>query len=246
MKVKQGLSIALDVGERMLRSGGEVSRVEDTISRICRAYGANQVDVFVITSSIVTTVRNETAHTETRRILSQSYDLNRLDLLNQLSRFICEKVPDQKTVEAELKKIDDSRQYSFRERLLIYALISSSFSLFFGGSAKDAIASGLIGLFLCVLETFMRKQDISRIFISFICAFTAGLLAALAQHFNFADSADLICIGNIMLLIPGVALTNSIRDLFQGDTFAGMARFFEAIFIACIVVLGVTMSAHLF
>lgn len=34
------LRLALDVGEGMLKNGGEVSRVENTIERICRAWGA--------------------------------------------------------------------------------------------------------------------------------------------------------------------------------------------------------------
>ena len=32
------LCLALDVGEGILKNGGEVSRVEDTIERICYAY----------------------------------------------------------------------------------------------------------------------------------------------------------------------------------------------------------------
>lgn len=42
----QLLSAALDLGEQMLICGGEVNRVEDTICRLCKAYGAKKVDVF--------------------------------------------------------------------------------------------------------------------------------------------------------------------------------------------------------
>ena len=38
----------------------------------------------------------------------------------------------------------------------------------------------------------------------------------------------MISIGNIMLLIPGVALTNSLRDMFSGNTISGLMRFIEA------------------
>ena len=44
---------ALKVGEHLQINGGEVSRVEDTVQRICHAYGAARVDVFAITSVIV-------------------------------------------------------------------------------------------------------------------------------------------------------------------------------------------------
>ena len=46
------LCLALDVGEGMLKNGGEISRVEDTIERICKAYGAAHVEVFSIISFI--------------------------------------------------------------------------------------------------------------------------------------------------------------------------------------------------
>ncbi len=37
------LCTALDIGEHLLKNGAEVSRVEDTIERICFAYGAAHV-----------------------------------------------------------------------------------------------------------------------------------------------------------------------------------------------------------
>lgn len=49
-------SLAMDIGEQMLISGAEVYRVVESISRICHALGANRVDVFIITSSMVVTV----------------------------------------------------------------------------------------------------------------------------------------------------------------------------------------------
>ena len=54
MEMKKVLKYAMEIGECMLVSGAGVSRVEDTISRICKAYGAKEANVFSITSSIVT------------------------------------------------------------------------------------------------------------------------------------------------------------------------------------------------
>ena len=48
-------------------------------------------------------------------------------------------------------------------------------------------------------------------------------------------SADKIIIGNIMLLIPGLALTTSLRDLIGGDIMSGVLRFCEA----CLVAIGI-------
>ena len=58
----------LKMGEMLLCCGAEINRVEDTMTRLGRAYGADRVDIFVITSDIVLTVlfRDGTELTQTR------------------------------------------------------------------------------------------------------------------------------------------------------------------------------------
>ena len=67
--LKEILSISLDVGERMLKCGAEVSRVEKTITIICESYGVKYREVFAMNSLIVATLRDENdSVTESRRI----------------------------------------------------------------------------------------------------------------------------------------------------------------------------------
>ena len=60
----------LNLAEIMLTNGAEVSRVEETLNRMGHAYGATQMNVFAITSSIVVTMVFEEGeeYTQTRRI----------------------------------------------------------------------------------------------------------------------------------------------------------------------------------
>ena len=80
-EAEQYLYYAMTIGEQLLCCGAEVGRVEDTIRRICLAYGATRADVFSITSSIVTTIYGEDFGicTQTRRVPGMSNDLGRLD-----------------------------------------------------------------------------------------------------------------------------------------------------------------------
>ena len=59
----------LDIGELMLQSGAEINRVEDTLCRLGRAYGATP-DVYVIVFSIAITLRfpGGVTVTQTRRV----------------------------------------------------------------------------------------------------------------------------------------------------------------------------------
>ena len=67
----------------------------------------------------------------------------------------------------------------------------------------------------------------------------------LAVRSGLGDSEDLISIGNIMLFIPGIGLTNSLRDMFSGDTMSGLLRFIEAILLALTIAFGFALASAL-
>lgn len=242
------LYCAMSIGEQLLISGAEVGRVEDTIRRICMAYGAKRVDVFSITSSIVTTMYGEgfEACTQTRRVSTMANDLHKLDALNQLSRKICSDCPVPEEIMKELEDIQRGPKYSFGVQLGIYALISGSFSVFFGGNLKDMAASAAIGVLLKFLEFFIKYGSVNTLITALICSSAGGFLANLAVAVGFGTHVDLISIGNIMLLIPGIAFTNSLRDLFSGDTITGLIRFMESVLLAIIIALGFTFANFIF
>ena len=58
----------------------------------------------------------------------------------------------------------------------------------------------------------------------------------LGQH------VEMIMIGNIMLLIPGVLLTNSFRDFISGDMITGLLHFSEAMITAVCVAVGFILA----
>ena len=203
--------------------------------------------MLTITASIVVTVYSHRfgTLTQTRRIAGMKYDLNRLELLNQLCRLICSEHPSPEEMHEALEQIMAVPQYGFGIQLVTYALISSSFSLFFGGSVLDAAASGVIGILLKYLERMIQGVDAGPLLPAMLCSCLGGLLAGLAVRFGLGDSVDMISIGNIMLLIPGVALTNSLRDMFSGNTISGLMRFIEAILLALTIACGFALAASL-
>jgi uncharacterized membrane protein YjjP (DUF1212 family) len=203
------LYIALGIGEQMLTCGAEISRVEDTIRRICGSYGAEQVDVFTITSSIVVTMYSNVfgAVTQTRRITSSKYDLHRLDYLNNLSRQICEQHLSMETIKHRMEQGEAGRTYPLAVQFLTFALISSSFSIFFGGTAMDALISAFIGILLKCFDILCRKLALNVFLTALLSSLLGGIIAILSVRLGLGDSMDKISIGNIMLLIPGITLT---------------------------------------
>jgi len=247
-EAEKALYYAMTIGERMLTCGAEVGRVEDTIRRICTAYGAKRVDVFTITSSIVTTMFDEVenCYTQTRRISGSKNDLNKLDELNRLSRKICSQKLPEEEIRRRLEKIEVGKSYRRSVQIVVYALIAASFTLFFGGNGVDMIASAIMGIFLKLLEFAIRRFRFSSLFSTFICATLGGFVANSLVSIGIGQHTDLICIGNIMLLIPGIAFTNSLRDLLTGDTISGLVRFCESVLLAIIIALGFNLAGLFF
>ena len=229
----------MDIGSGMLKAGGEIKRVEETITLLCRAYGALDADVFVITSDIVTTVRFEDsdALTQTRRIKNLQVNMAEVEFYNQLSREIC---AEPMTNEEILSRLKQKPDFNTNQFLLsaVWAVISASFTLFFGGEVIDAVISFIIGGVLCLFYNIVSKRIDNNYCVVVLCSVFGGLLPFFLRLVNPEINSFYINIGNIMLLIPGVALMTSIRDMFSGDTISGLLEFFEAMLVGFVIAFG--------
>ena len=144
------LRTALDIAENLLKSGGTVHRVEETVERVCKSKGATHVEVFSITSVIIASVRmsNGEYSMQTRRVYGYSNNFTRLDKLNAISRDICDGKVDLDEAQMLIKAAKETKPYSVWSTLAAAMLISGSFAVFFGGTWLDAIAAAMLGLII--------------------------------------------------------------------------------------------------
>ena len=143
------LCLALDVGEGLLKTGGEVSRVEDTIERICYAYGAAHVEVFTIISVINAAIRmpDGSYSSQLRRVRHTTTDLGAIERYNALSREICATVPSLEEFDERIQAIKRVRTYPVWVHYLASAGAASAFAVFFGGfSSAVSTCSALRGV----------------------------------------------------------------------------------------------------
>ena len=104
----------------------------------------------------------------------------------------------------------------------------------------------MIGIALKLFEAFVKRGALNSLLTVLLCCGAGGVLSNLTVLIGLGHHADLISIGNIMLLIPGIAFTNSLRDMFSGDTITGLIRCMESILLALVVGLGFTAANLLF
>ena len=244
MSGEQLLTLAMDMGERMIICGAEANRVEDTIRRICTAYGCIKVDVFSITSYLSATITTPDMHheTQTRRIHSYSHNLDKLEYLNAISRYICVNVPAYNNIEAEIADIRKARDFPWYISIFGYALSSIAFAVFFGGSIRDGLVAGVLSLLAYVMDIKIRPLGINMLLYNFFCTFLLGVFARLIGLIGFIDNLDKVFIGLVMLYIPGTQMTNSLRDILCGDIMSGLLRLIEAVILAISIALGFATS----
>ncbi len=243
MDYEQLLNTVLNIGKEMLVCGAEISRVEDSITRILKAYDTDEVNVFSITSSIVVTIKAKgKIYTQTKRVYNSGTNIDRLDKLNSLSREICRTKPSLAYIEKSYGEILESPSYSFAVYCSIYALIAFTLTVYFGGGVLDGITSGILGALMYILIFKTDSMGINTTLLTMFIAFIIGTLAVLSVKIGIGKDLDNIVIGNIMLMIPGVAITNSIRDMISGDTVSGLMRFAESIIKAAAVAAGFVIA----
>lgn len=234
---------ALDLGEAMLRTGAEILRVEDTIMRICTAYGGGIVDVFTILSLIIlswTTEEGKT-YTQTRRIYSYGPDLKKLEELNALSRYICVHKPACGEIAASVAGImetENGKRKVSRPKAVGYILTAASFAVFFGGSLLDGVAAGIVAIILYFWDFMFAGKRRNRVVYSLVASVVAGISCLVTVRLGIGRDVDKVMIGSIMLLIPGVNLMNSLRDMMCGDIITGILRLAEALMIAGAIAAG--------
>lgn len=243
--MKKYLSVVMDIAEQMLVSGAEVHRAEESVFRMCSALGFVRTDVFIITSSMQVTVFCEdgTSYTQTRRINSSGTDYEKLHRMNDLSRRICaEKMPLEQIVK-EFLKATEVKSYPFWAECVCYALIAAAFTLFFGGTWQQTIVSLVVGVVVRFGILLVDKTLPNKIFSKFAAAVIATTLAFISVRAGIIHDVDKVIIGNIMTLIPGIGFTNALRDLFAGDSIAGLLRTIEAVLIALAIAAGYYLVA---
>lgn len=237
------LTLALDIAEQMVISGAEVTRTEYSIRRICKSFGAFRVEALSITTSLIVTVYLEDiSFTQTRRVNNFAYNMDRLEKMNELSREICDNHLNIKEARSRFNELMEEKSYSLKTKTMFSIMIAFTFTIFFGGSFRDALAASFIAIIFKLIDRFATDK-INKFIPIIFSSVIGGFLAIIIVKVGFADSISAISIGDVMLLIPGILLTNSLRDMFSGDTITGGVRFIEASLVAMMIAMGFSASS---
>ncbi|WP_243103164.1 threonine/serine exporter family protein [Clostridium sp. OM02-18AC] len=235
------LLLAMKAGQIQLENGAEIFRVEDTIMHICRAYGLHSVNTFVLSNGIFVSCGDETEpqFAKVQQIPVNNTNLRRVAEVNQLSRRIEEEKLSLETVRQELKRIEEQPGFPAALQIAVAGISGACFGVMFGGTPRDFVCSLLIGGLYQAYALYLGNPHFSRIVRSILGSAWITFLCILCYRFGPGQNFDAMIIGGIILMVPGVAFTNAIRDMADSDYIAGSVRMMDAILGFFCIAIGV-------
>ena len=241
------LDLALMAGHILLENGAEIYRVEETIDRICGYYGVNSENAFVLSNGIFLTAGSarESFFAKVQHIPVSGTHLNKVAAVNQLSREIVE---GKHTIQDAYRILEEIRTMPGKKRwmqTLASGVGSAAFCIFFGGTFGDSLAAFAAGICLYLYVLWLSVPHLSKIVGNIGGGALVTVVCCLLYLMGVGENLNFMMIGSIMPLVPGVAFTNSIRDVADGDYISGSVRMLDALLVFFCIAIGVGIGFSL-
>lgn len=247
MENASALELSFQMGEVLLKNGAEISRVQETMERVARAYEIDSFDVYVITNAVFATgVEHGVEHAaRLKHVPSTTIHFGRISAVNQLSREIAEGKHTVEDAFAILGNVQGLPYSPLPLAVLACAVGSACFSYLFGGSWRDALIAFFCGVALELYLYWAGKRGLSKFLTNLSASALVTFCGAVFFLLGLGENMDKIIIGSIIRLVPGVALTTSIRDFFNGDYLSGSIRMLDALLVGGCIAVGVGVVVRL-
>jgi uncharacterized membrane protein YjjP (DUF1212 family) len=228
------MDTCLLAGEIMLKNGGETYRSEETMTLIARAAGMDSVNSSATPTSIILSFRiNGEDHTRMIRTPHRTIDLNKVTLANDVSRrFVSGQITLQQAYRMLCEIDQKTTIYPKWLQLVAAGMASGSFAMLSGGYWYELLPAALAAVTVRLSSDFFEQLFRVKFFFEFVSALLGGMLALLIVTLFPELRISVLIIGAMLPLFPGIAITNSLRDLMAGDLVAGVSRGAEALLTA--------------
>lgn len=237
------MEVCLLAGKIMLQCGGETYRVEDTMMRIAAAFGIENSHSYVTPTGIIFSAEgSEPTKTKLIRILTRSTDLKKVAMVNSISRRITSGELNLDSALTLLKELDELNvTFPFMVQVAAASIASGCFMIMFMGEWIDfipAMITGGVGYFGFL---YFHRYIPVKFFSEFLASFIIGLLSFFLVKIGAGQQLDKIIIGSVMTLVPGLLVTNAVRDLMAGHLVSGLSKGAEALLTAFAIGSGIAV-----
>lgn len=237
------LETIADAGVALLCSGAEVSRVEDTMERLARAYQLGSIEAAVLPTALF--VSSPDGRTIMRRIRKRMVNLAVLEAVNQVSRDVARAPVPVGQLQMRLQRATDTIRYPVWALPLFAAAGAAMISQLMEGTRLGMVPAAIAGALTQMVYRALRNTGLPGSLADLLSAVVAPIPALIAAFWGLKDPGA-VFVGGVMILTPGLLMTTAVRDGIAGDLLAAAGRLLEALLSAAAIAGGASFSLYIY
>jgi len=237
------MEVCLLAGKILLQNGAETHRVEDTMLRMAAAFGITNCDSFVIPTGIIFSIQSEKVdQTKLVRVSERTTNLLKVTQVNRISRQITAGQLSARDAQNMLQEVEASGTvFSLPVQIFAAAISSACFVIMFAGTWHDFFPAFITGGLGFIAFLFISRLSSVKFISEFLASVVIGIVSYALINIGMGSEIDKIIIGSVMPLVPGLLITNAVRDLMSGHLVSGMSKGAEALLTALAIGGGIAL-----
>lgn len=244
---REGVRLVLAVARALHTSGTTAQRLEDLLEELSLKLRLRNPQFFSTPTSIMASFGPEDQQeVHLLRLFPAGPNIGRLSALDRVVARVLNGQLDATDALAEVNRITGAPPpYGAALTIAAFGLASGGIARFLGGGMAEVAVGALLGVITGLLDAASgRYRSLGRVFepfAAFVAAFVAASFASLIAPFAVYTAT----LAGIIVLLPGLLLTNAIRELAQRHLASGTARLAGAIVTLLSLVFGVALGDRL-
>lgn len=235
------IEVCLLAGRIMMQSGAETYRVEDTMRWMAASAGYTSTQSFATPTGIIFSLEGYNP-TRLVGIRERSTDLEKVERVNNISRKMTSGELTLKEAHQMLLELDQANlSFPLWMQIAAAGIASGCFLIMFNGIWADFLSAVIVGALGFSSLLSINHYTKVKFFAEFISSAVIGLTSIFLVSFGFGEQIDKIIIGSVMPLVPGLLITNAVRDLMAGHFVSGLSKGAEAFLTAFAIGAGVAI-----
>lgn len=233
-RIRVVLDLAIRLAEVLFASGAGAADSTTAMTSIARAYGVRNVDSDVTHTALTLTWTNPSTYESVARrrtIKARSMDFEKLTAASHLFEEITAERVDLDAARRRLARIVSRKQRSRFVMRIGWSLIGAGAGLLLGGDLVIAATAFVAAFVLESLTSAMTRRGAPVFFTSIVGGAIGPLAAALVHFVDPNESARLVVIATIIVLLAGSVIFGGVQDILSGFYLTGLARLTEAVMV---------------
>ena len=217
------LDFCVELSRRMIMSGANVERVNLAVDRVCSTYELDDVSIFLLPTYVSVSARDRSGYSAVRQasIPAGGINLTRLMSLNRLSYRVKEQHPSPDRLGSLLEKASDTKDYPDPVVLLGQICAMSCLCLLFGGGFREILCVAAVTVLAHYLLILLAIPGVDKMLTNALLMWIVTSAVFLLSSAGITDKQPVVIITALMLVIPGIPLTNAVRSMLCGNELSG-------------------------